>query len=498
MKIPFFNIDLTFKRLGKVLPDKELEQVNSSKEEDATPETAPPGRVSVPNDINTLSILRGETELVTPSFRTDLIPIVRDLYKVNADMSITLQDMFKLSNTGHSVSFPHNTDKESNAMELHLKEATKTWTNYTAGIDGLINKFIMQCLVGGAISIEGVPKSDLSGISTIVFVNPEDVVFKRERDGKYHPYQINRTFFKKNEQYIKLNLSTYKYVGMYNDTDEPYGIPPFIAALESLATQRDMKINFKQIMDLAGLLGFLEVLVEKPTKSGSENLSFYEKRLERHLMKVKRNLHNGIKDGLVVGYKEDHEFKMNSTTKDLSNLDKVWNMNQQSVANGLGGSGSLIGVQNAKTEGGAGILLSKMISQLKNIQTLVISVLEFLYILELRLAGFNCKGVNIKFNTSTISDEVKVQQGREYKIRNLKALWLQGIISQEDYALEMGYQKPDQPGPREEYLNMGIDDGLDDSSKKEKREKDKDTSDRKTRTKGKVVPKRKDHSTKPE
>lgn len=74
-------------------------------------------------------------------------------------------------------------------MSSHLKQASKRWTNYTAGIDGLVNKFMVQCLIGGAISIEAVPDNKLNGISTIVFVNPESIIFRRMGNGVYHPYQ---------------------------------------------------------------------------------------------------------------------------------------------------------------------------------------------------------------------------------------------------------------------------------------------------------------------
>lgn len=72
-----------------------------------------------------------------------------------------------------------------------------------------------------------------------------------------------------------------------------------------------------------------------------------------------------MKDGIVTGYIDDHEFKLNSTTKELGNIEKPWNMNQQSVANGLGVNGNLIGVSSTTGEGATGIMLSKLISQLK-------------------------------------------------------------------------------------------------------------------------------------
>lgn len=458
-----------------------------------------PGRVSEPDTQGSGLVLslRDFTNLVESSFRRDVIPLIRDLYKINPDVSIALQDMFKLANTGHTISFPKNTPEEATKMREHLMVASKSWTKYTAGIDGLVNKFTVQCLTSGAISIEAVPNNNLNGISTVLFINPEQIYFRRLNDGVYHPYQKNpNQVLSKKPEFIKLNNETYKYLGMYNDTDEPYGVPPFMAALDSLKGQHDMRINFKHIMELVGMVGFLEAKMEKPTINPSESRDAYARRLEHILRKLKMNLREGLNDNIVVGFKDDHEFKLNSTTKEIGNIEKPWAMNQQSVANGLGVNGSLIGVQNNLTEGGTGILLSKMISQLRNIQMLLKYALEFLYTLELRLAGYNNKGVVVTFGTSTISDELKVQQGIEYKIRNLVSLYNQGIISQEEFAWSMGYEKPDQKEPRQMEEPEGVSSSQD-SAKKQKREADKDTSDRKTRDKNKTVPKRADQDSRP-
>ena len=470
--------------------------VIENKAPDKDTSSIPPGRVSVPDDSSQGLVvsLRDITNLVTPSFRSNIIPLIRDLYKVNPDMSIAIQDMFKLSNTGHTISFPNNTPEEAKKMKEHLSMVSKRWSNYTAGINGLVNRFIVQCLTSGAISIEAVPNNKLDGISTIVFVNPENIYFRRLENGVYHPYQKNPyTILNDRPDFIKLNTETYIYVGMYNDTDEPYGVPPFMAALDSIKGQHDMRVNFKHIMELMGMVGFLEAKMEKPPREPNESVQAYRARLNNTLVKLKKNMMGGLKDGIVTGYKEDHEFKLNSTTQSLQNLEKPWAMNQQSVANGLGINSNIIGVQTSNTEGGAGILLSKMISQLKNIQMLVSHILEFIYTLELRLSGFNNKGIKVEFGTSTISDELKVQQGLEYKIRNLQALYNQGIINQQQYAWAMGYEKPDQKEPRQ--INNDISD-IEDSAKKQKREADKDKSDRKTRDKNNPMPKRKDQDTK--
>lgn len=458
-----------------------------------------PGRVSEPESswgtTEVLSTLNGMRQFITPSFRYELIPILRDLYKVNPDVSIALQDMFKLANTGHTIDFPNNTAEESTKMREHLKAATNKWSRYTGGIDGLVNKLMVQAMIGGAMSAEAVPNKELNGIETILFLKPESIVFRRYSNGVYHPYQRNpRPFTKPDKAFIKLNTETYCYVSMYNDLDEPYGVPPFLASLDSLAGQHTMRKNFKHIMELMGMLGFLEAKMAKPPREANESSQAYRIRLREMLRRMKKNLHNGMEDGLVVGFQEDHEFKFNSTSASLQNTDMIWSMNEQSVANGLGVNSSIIGLHKNNSEGGAGIQLSKMISQLKNLQMLASYALTFFYSLELRLAGFDNRGITIQFGTSTVSDDIKTQQAREYRARVNVTLYNQGIISQDQFARDMGYESPDQDKPRitvEDSNAHGTGDA-NTGGQKRKREEDKDDSDRKTRSKTSSNPRRGD------
>lgn len=480
-----------FRRSGK-------EELKPKEPKEDKPVTITPGRVSVPEDQPSLiTALKGMTKMVTPSFRTEVIPLIRNLYKVNPDMGIAMQDMMKLINTGHKIDFPHNTDAEAKAMKAHLKKASQRWSRYTAGIDGLVNKMIAQMFVGGAISIEAVPNMDLDGLSTIIFLKPENIVFERQNDGIYQPYQKNLFKLGQNgtkDDYIKLNPDTYFYIGMFNDTDEPYGIPPFMTALDSLKGQADMRTNFKHIIELVGMVGFIEALMEKPDRNASESQRAYEARLSRTLREMKRNIKDSLRDGVVTGYKDDHEFKLNATAKELGNLNIPWQMNQQSVANGLGVNGSIIGLGQSGTEGGQGITLSKLISQLKNIQILLSFALVKIYSLELLLAGYNNKGMKVTWGTSTISDEVKVQQARQYKIQNLDLLYAAGIISQEEYAWEMGYESPAEKEPR-----VPLEQTADpqEGTKKKQRQEDKNASARRGRDKSNPSPKRGDQNSKP-
>lgn len=480
-----------------VLPEPAIPPPEKNLKEENIP--LPSGRVSVPSDSDSIYLGLKKTlqeEFIRASFRQEIIHLIRDLYRVNPDVSIAVQDMFKLSNTGHKINFPNNTEAEAIRMRKHLEKVSKKWVTNSAGTFGITNRLFVQLLVSGAVSVEAVPNDDLSGVKTILLVNPETIVFKRERSGQYSAYQRNLNWLKKytKDHLIKLNPNTYIYSGMYNDTDEPYGIPPFMSALDSLKTQADLRINFKNIVEMVGGYGYVSALMQKPQQmTGRESDGQYSARLERLLRELSVRTKQSLKDGVVAGFIDDHEIKVESTVKDLGNMDIPWRMNQQSVANGLGVNGTIIGVDTgSKTEGGTSILFSKLLSQLENAQQVVAYVWQFIYDLELRLAGFNNKGTLVEFYPSTATDDLKIQQGKEYKIRNLVEEYKMGIISLEQMAYELGRSEPDQKVPRVPLNDM---EGKSTAEKEADREKDKDKSDRKTRDKNKTVTKRRDGDT---
>ena len=75
-----------------------------------------------------------------------------------------------------------------------------------------------------------------------------------------------------------------------------------------------------------------------------------------------------------------------------------------------------------------------------------------------------------------------------YKIQNLTTLYNQGIISQEQFAWESGYNEPAEKEPRQIEMNPDTSDGI----KKRERENSKDASDRRVRDKNNPNPKRHD------
>lgn len=455
----------------------------------------PPGRVSQVDLPTGLGALEDNLKVILEEDYVKYISLIRKAYPFIQNLALAIQDMVQLTNTGHKVYFDNSTDPELvKKMRDDLVEFGKTWAIGGAGLDSLVNKFITQLYIGGAISGEWVPRDDLKGIDLVAFIDPETIEISIDSKGKMSfwqkPKQMTSLDFNKTR--IKLNPLTYKYIGLGGDGDSPRGIPPLVSALEDLGIQRDMMKNIRFIVKQLGILGFIELLMAKPTQNGKESDEAYSRRLQSLLTEAKDNLLRGTADGVLVGFDEDHEYNFHSTAANISGLDSIFNLNQRMVANGLKFSGTFLGV-DVGTDTNITIVFTKMLSQLKNIQLQVKSMLEFGYTLHLLLRGYDVKNLTVEFNPSTITDDLKLQQAEEIKIRNARVKYADGIISLEQYADELGYEKPDQKEPR---CPIDPNNTLAKEKGEEEREKKKDDSDRRSRDKKSVQPKRRDQETK--
>lgn len=386
---------------------------------------------------------------VTPDFDFESIPLIRKLVRTNANFGQAVWDIVNLGNTGHKVMFnseipPDQVDK----MRVYLADMGKKWSEGTNSMDGIINKMLAQIIISGAHSVEWVPDVNMKSIKKVAFVKPENIRFKYNlRKGMYEPYQINTGRITDGGS-IKLNTNTYKYVGLNNDGELPYGIPPYITALDPAVTQQLMVKSIRVVAQQLGLPGFLKVELAKPPQTEGEKDAAYEKRLDARLAEAQVNLQGAFNTGIVVGYADDYDTDFQGVAKNAQGSHELFKINEQQMITGLKGDPSMYGRDYGSSETQMTIVLTKMLSELTNIQNIVKNSLEFGYALALTLAGFKFKTLEVEFKRSTLLDEFKLQQGLEVKITNLHKLFYDGIIDLEQYADEMGYEKPSQKEPR--------------------------------------------------
>jgi len=479
----------------KSSPKKIVEKITDQ------PASLPRGRSSVPDFVGSLNNLKKSLEFVKEDDHKTMVPFIRNLLKINSTLGLAVYDSVQLCNPGYRILFDNDVKPEQAIkMRRHLENAAKRWAPACAGIHGIINKMMYQIFIGGALSNEWIINNELNGIHAIGFVRPENIkaaYSKRRRRFEYYQQVSGGLPFAGAVtipgNYKKLNPLTYRYFELINDLEEPVGIPPFLSVLSDLSGQRLMLDNINLVVEQYGVMGFLELLLKKPQPKDGEGDGVYRTRLEKLLTDSKSAIKDGLKDGVVVGFENDHTFDFHSISKDINGVKDIFDINHAMVSNGLFTSPGFLGGSVGGSETHINIIFTKMLSQLKNMQTIIKSNFEFGMWLELNLAGMPVEKVNLQFDKSTITDELKQEQAREIAIRNDRVLYADGQIGQTQYANNQGYDKPDKPEPRVEIDPNKI---AGDAKKSEEREKSKDTSDRKVRDKNKPQPKRKAQDTK--
>jgi len=462
----------------------------------------PTSRVSVPSIEQSFLQLSNAVDFIKPGFEYEYIPVIRKLLRVNSSVSLAATTIVELANTGIDITFGKDVPSEQQReMRSYILNNSKKWGSGVAGLHGIINKLIYQTYIGGAISGEWVLKNDLSGVKLVALVNPESIRVRYNQGTQEYEYfqvpsSLTAAMLKSPHvdptTYIKLNTLTYKYFGLIGDEDSPVGIPPFLSALDDLYAQLKMLKNIGYVSDQLGLMGFMEVLTTKPSPNEGESTTAYQGRLTQFLDQIKQSLKGGLKDGIVAGYDGDHTFDFHSTTKDTGGVADIFDINHRMVANGLFTSPAFMSGAGGGAETMVNIVFTKMLSQLHNIQTNIAAFLETGIALDLQLGGYNFSSVKVEFKPSTITDALKQEQAKEIKVRNNRVLYADGIISQEDYAIDMGFEGPDQKEPRVEIDPAKV---MQDAKDAKDREKDKDSSDRTSRDKNKSQPKRTDQDT---
>lgn len=443
---------------------------------------------------DTYNYLDTSLQVITPDFQMEVIPIIRKLAKINPDISQAYNDTVRLANTGHTILFdPRVSSQQIDEMRSFIEEASKSWHVGAAGMNGIVNKMFRQLLIGGALSTEWIPNFELDNLEQIRFVDPETIRFIQTTKS-YHPYQkLRHTWNLSNPMFNlkKLNTVQYKYYAYNGDTDTPYGYPPYLAALDAIATQKNMISNIKYIVECLGVMGYLDAKIAKPDQQSGESEQAYAARLKQFLTDFKTVLQNGMRDGVSVGFQGEHEYEFKQTAKTAQGATELFDQNEQLIASGLQFDSAFMGRPGSETV--VTILFTKMIAQLVNSQNIVAENLEYGYKLALKLAGFKFKTLKVRFKRSTITDDLKFQQAEEIKIRNCMAKYNYGVISLDQMADELGYETPDQKEPRIDINNVDVSTG---AVKKQQREDQKDKSARSSRAKSKPGAVRKTKPTK--
>ena len=355
------------------------------------------GRVSVPeeNIASGMGRLTSFYGIKTPKFPLEYLGILELLSIWNPDISQALSIIVNLGNTGHEVQVDGNSPE---AVLDRINGLAGKIYKTGGGVDGLVNHFLRQISLMGALSAEWVVADNVQdGIKDAVVVPVRSIRFKRD-DGVFQPYQYTGGSF--DSAYVKLNSLTYSYHPIQTMDDDPYGIPGFYAALKNIEVQLDSIGGIAHIVRKMGLLGFLDVSMKIPAKNPGESDAEYNTRLQVRLKAYAKSYTANFSKGVAVHY-DDQEAKHNNVgSTAAAGAKAIFNLNEEQILSALDIPPSMMGRSYSTTETYASVDFERLTKRLLNSRRTTKRFLEKGYNLDLSLSGINAS-VSVKFNGNT-------------------------------------------------------------------------------------------------
>lgn len=371
---------------------------------------------------------------VTPSVPFELVDEIEKLVLSTPDLSQAVERTISFGNTGHQVSFEGLSEAETKKAREELERFAKTAFKPAAGIDSLVDALFRQMTIRGALSAEAVPEGDFSGIRKVELVPVKEVRFKRDERNDWKPMQTGIG------EDIELNEQQYMYIPLQRDEKSPYGIPPFIAALDTAKSQKGFIDRIKEVIKKIGLLGFIHAK-KKPAPNNNESPREYTARLKKNLEDFAKSFRqNFAESGMAVSY-DDVSIDHRSVTGDARGAADLFQIGEEQLASGIDMDPSLLGRNYSTTETYAGVVYESFLSKLRGRQRIVKRFLEKVYWLHLVLRGFKVDKVSVTFNLARSLNPQSDAQAENFRLQNIKMKEEAGWIDADQAAREAGYTK---------------------------------------------------------
>jgi hypothetical protein len=398
-----------------------------------------PGSVSIPEDTmnGVISKLSGFYNFAASPFDLEALRVLELLGMLNPDISQALSIWVNLGNTGHEVEVE---GRNPQAVLDRINRLAATVYQIGGGIDGLINGFLRQIPLMGALSAEWVVADNINdGLIECVTVPVKRIRWQRV-NGVFTPFQYSGFIVQGGNGYIQLNPITYSYMPLMTNDGSPYAIPPFLAALKNIEVQLDATDNLSSIIRKMGLLGFIDVKLEIPDQKPGENDDAYRNRLTQRLKAYAAAYKGSISKGVSVHY-NDQEIKHNATNAGAAaGAKSVWEMNEEQIFSAIDIPPSMCGRSYSTTETYAEVDFERLGTKLVNGRRMIKRFLEKGYTLDLLLRGIDAQ-ISISFNEHNAFKQKEKEEAEGQRIKNILSKRDAGMISDDEAAQELGYEK---------------------------------------------------------
>lgn len=384
----------------------------------------------------------------------EILDYVELLATYNPDYSQAVENIKMLANSGHELMVDAKSELQKSRVKDALEEMARTVQEPHGGIDGIIDKLLDQAATFGAIAGEWVLNDQMNDVIDFVDISPKKIrFFWDDTLQQWVPFQkvtqVQIEEAKKAGQEVRnncvrLNPLTFRYYAFDAAPESPYGTPPFLAALTNIAIQRDLVHNLGQIVKKIGLLGMVDLSVERLDPLPNETESEYEARAGAYLDDYVRVAEEMVRDGGLVHF-DDVSAQMVQLGGNAAGATNIHKANEEMVFSGLKSMPSVQGRSYSTTETYAGVAYDIILRNTHKYQRAVKRMIESGYWLKCTMNGMNPDSIKLSFKENRSINRNQEATAEKQEIQNAFMKWLLGIINQNDVAQELGYSAPKTP-----------------------------------------------------
>lgn len=440
-------------------------KTRSLKVSDSTEQPRPTGPRQSSKPIYEVALHTDKATEIRPTVDFEVLKALTEKSILNPDFSQAVRNAQNTANTAYLVDFVYTTEMSEEAqMEMQdkaLAELRRFDQQMYPGANCFTfrNDLVASIQRNGAACVEWVPSTNLSnGIEKAVIVPAHTCRWFRSPRGNLElrqkvPYTLTTLGEKRKfEEYVTLSPMTAIYRAIALDDGNPYGTPPNISVLKPLLTQERIMDGVQAYSKKINPMGFVSLKFRKPSKLQSETADSYVARCQRLLSEMFDFYKDGFQHGLAVSFMDESEVEHFSTIEGGQNVYQINQLNEEQVFSALNQDPALGGRTYSTTETYAGVVYDKYLNGMMAVQTILSDILSKGYLLHLQLKGFPIKEVVLSFTKAKSLTNKTDAEADYYRQKTQHELYSDGIISQNQYAGNMGYPKPDMADPRYPYV----------------------------------------------
>jgi len=416
------------------------------------------GRMSIEEDLSTGHLFGTVMETygtMAYALPWELYDYVELIALYNADFSQAVDNVKNLANPGYDILVNSEDDNKAAEFRKRLTQKEQEIKPDFGGFHGIINGLVKQGAIYGAMCGEWILDSELTDVVDFVFLSPKNIrFFWDSKKQRWHPYQKvdiiqieeakRRSQKIKNLNCIELNTNTFYYYNVCAYNNNPYGVPPFISSLEPIGIQRELINNFKSITKKMGMLGILEVVIERLPMEPEETFNQYLTRCQSFLVTYQGLIENMVNEGGIVHF-DDSEVKNLSIAEKAEGAEKLFTLNEEQVFSGMHSLPSVQGRSYSTTETYASVSYEILLRSIGDFTMGAQYIIEKGFWLMDKVWGIGVDEIKLTFSENKALNLLQKAQAEAISINNDLTLWRNKVLNQTNFAQRHGIAVPVEP-----------------------------------------------------